>query len=181
MNMEENKYDRVLNILRKSKPDFSAPGIIEERVLDKIRQSGKKEHENINLFDFLFGWVYIGWVRRALIIVSVFFVGLFIYQQSLILRRINILENQTVVKGSQFVSRTSSGIEEELMINRFSIRRLNTIPVTITKRQLDKLVNSYNELEQKYKDLIQLIDDDPELKLMLEKKLTERNIKKLNL
>jgi hypothetical protein len=67
------------------------------------------------------------------------------------------------------------------MIKRFSIRRLNTIPVTITKRQLDKLVNSYNELEQKYKDLIQLIDDDPELKLMLEKKLTERNINKLNL
>jgi hypothetical protein len=181
MEMEDKKYDRILNILRKSNPGLTDTRDIEEKVLDKIRESGIKKQADLNLFDFLFGWVYIGWMRRALIVVSIFFVGLFIYQQSLILKRINLLENQTVVTGSQFVSRTSSSIEEELMLNRFSIRRLNTIPVTITKKQVDKLVNSYNELEHKYKDLIQLINDDPELKLMLEKKLTERNIKKLNL
>jgi hypothetical protein len=175
------KYDRILNILRKSKPELTGPDDIEERVLNEIQQPGKRKGEDFNLFDYLFGWVYIGWVRKSLIAVSVFFVALFIYQQSLILKRISLLENQTVVTGSQFVSRPSVDPEDKIMLNKLSVRKLNTGSITITERQLEKFTNSYNELEHKYKDLIQLIEDDPELKQMLENKLTEKNKKKFNL
>lgn len=181
MATERKKYERILNILRKSKPELTGLDDIEEKVLHKIQQSGKKKQDDFNLFDYLFGWVYIGWVRTALVSVSVFFVGLFIYQNSMILRRISLLENQTIVTGNQFVSEPYSGLEEKLMLKKLSVRKLKYGSITITEKQLEKFADSYNELEIKYKDLIQLIDDDPELKQMLEKKLSEKNKKKFNL
>ena len=181
MATEGKKYDRVLNILRKSKPELTGLDNIEEAVLHEIQQSGNKKQEGFNLFDYLFGWVYIGWVRNALVTVSVFFIALFIYQQSLILKRISLLENQTIITGSQFVSSPSADLEYKLLQNNLLLRKLNTGKVTITKRQLEKFMDSYDNLEQKYEDLIRIIDDDPELKQMLEKKLNEKNKKKFNL
>jgi hypothetical protein len=181
MATEGIKYDRVLNILRRSKPELTGLDDIEETVLYEIRQSGKKRQEEFNLFDYLFGWVYIRWVKISLVTVSVFFVGLFIYQQSLILRRISLLENQMVVTGSQFVSSSSVDLEYKLLQNKLLLRKLNTGQVTITKRQMEKFMDSYDNLEHKYQDLIQIIDDDPELRQMLEKKLSEKNKKKFNL
>ena len=175
------KYERVLNILRKSKPELTGLNNIEETILHEIRQSGKKRQEEFNIFDYLFGWVYIGWARNALITVSVFLIALFIYQQSLILKRISLLENQTVVTGSQFVSNPSVDLEYKLLQNKLLLRKLNNGKVTITKRQMEKFMDSYDNLEHKYEDLIQIIDDDPELKQMLEKKLSERSKKKFNL
>ena len=116
-----------------------------------------------------------------LVTVSVFFITLFIYQQSLILKRISLLENQTIITGSQFVSNPSAEIEFKLLQNKLLLRKLNSGQVTITKRQLEKFMDSYNNLEHKYEDLIQIIDDDPELKQMLEKKLNKKNKKKFNL
>jgi len=36
-------------------------------------------------------------------------------------------------------------------------------------------------MEHKYKDLVRIIEDDPELKKLLEEKLSENNKKKFNL
>jgi len=181
MATERKKYDRVLNILRKSKPELTGLDNIEEAVLNGIQQSGNKKQEGFNLFDYLFGWVYIGWMRNALVTVSVFFIALFVYQQSLILKRISLLENQTVVTGGQFVSNPSIDVDYKLLQNKLLLRKLNTGQVTITKSQLEKFMDSYDNLEQKYEDLIRIIDDDPELKQLLEKKLNEKNKKKFNL
>jgi hypothetical protein len=181
MAKKEDKYERILNILRKSKPELRGTDDIEEKVLNKIQLPRKSGREEFNFFDYLFGWVYITWVRKTLITVSLFFVGLFIYQHSLILKRISFLENQTVITGSQVVNRTSFSMEDKMMLNDLSYRRLYNRQATITRRDLEKYLDSYNELENKYKDLIRLIEDDPGLKKMLEEKLTEKNSKKFNL
>jgi hypothetical protein len=177
----ETKYERILNILKSSRPELTGADEIEESVLHEIQQAGKKRQAEFNLFDYLFGWIYIGWVRNTLITVSVFFVALFIYQQSLILKRISLLENQTVVTGGQFVSNPSVNIEKKLRQNKLLLRKLNAGEVTITKRELEKFMDSYDNLEHKYEELIRIIDDDPELKQMLEKKLDEKSKKKFNL
>jgi hypothetical protein len=178
---EESKYMSLLNILRKSTPELTGIGDIEGKVLNAIQQTGKKKREKFNLFDYFFGWVYIRWVRVSLVTVSVFFIGLFIYQQSLILRRISILENQTIISGSQFVRSPYSGLEDKLILKRLSVRKMNSGSITITEKQLEKFADSYNELESKYKDLIKIIEDDPEMKRLLEEKLKETNKKKFNL
>ncbi|MCX6334503.1 MAG: hypothetical protein NT092_09380 [Bacteroidia bacterium] len=181
MTEEEKKYERVLNILRKSKPELNGLEDIEKGVLKEIQKSGRKVQEDFNLFDYLFGWVYIGWVRTTLITVSIFFVGLFLYQNTLILRRLNLLENQTVTTGSQFVNLSPVNQDYNITVDRRTKLRLKTGKVAITRKQLEELVNSYNDMENKYKNLIHIIEDDPELKQMYEKKLSEKNKKKFNL
>lgn len=178
---EKSKYMSLLNILRKSRPELTGIGDIEGKVLKAIQQTGKKKREEFNLFDCFFGWVYIKWVRVSLITVSVFFVGLFIYQQSLIIRRISILENQAMITGSRFVRSPYSGLEDKLMLKKLSSQNINSEDIIISKKQLEKFTDSYNELESKYKDLLKIIEADPELKRMLEEKLKETNNKKFNL
>ena len=41
-----------------------------------------------DFIESLFGWVYIGWVRRSLIGVSVVLVAIFVYQQAFIFREV---------------------------------------------------------------------------------------------
>jgi len=53
--------------------------------------------------------------------------------------------------------------------------------VTISKEQMDILLESVNDLQTKYRDLINLIEEDPELKKYLENKLTEMNRTKFKL
>lgn len=178
---EESKYKSLLNILRKSRPELTGMGDIEEKVLKAIQQTGKEKREKFNLFDYFFGWVYIRWVRVSLITISFFFIGLFIYQQSLILRRISLLETQSIITNSQFVRSPYSGLEEKLMLKKFSMRNRNEGSITITERQLEKIADSYYELESRYKDLMKLIENDPELKKSIEEKLKEMNRKKFNL
>lgn len=181
MDPEERRYDSLLNILRKSRPELSGIEEIEVKVLNAVQQTGKKKEIKFNLFDYLFGWVYIKWVRVSLITVSVFFIGLFIYQQSLILRRISLLEKQMIITGSQFVRTPYSDLEDKLMLKKLSMRNRNEGSITITERQLEKIADSYYELEVKYKDLIKIIEDDPEIRKLLEEKLKETNKKKFNL
>ena len=51
----------------------------------------------------------------------------------------------------------------------------------ISEKQVKQVIKSYNELEKKYKDLIKLIEDDPELMKYIEEKLIENNKKKFKL
>ncbi len=46
---------------------------------------------------------------------------------------------------------------------------------------MKELLESVNELQIKYKDLENLIEEDPELKKLIKKKLIENNRTKINL
>lgn len=179
--MEENKLDSVVNILRRSKPVLTGTDKIEDRVLNEIQLPRKKEAEGFNLFDYLFGWVYIGWIRKSLITVSFSVITLFIYQHLLILKRIDVLENQTAAAGSQFVRMYQAEPSNLMTTDNLLRLRLKTGRIAVDKKQINELMNSYNEMEHKYKDLIRIIEDDPELKKLLEEKLSEKNKRKFNL
>ena len=179
--MEGNKYDSLINILRRSKPVLTGTDKIGERVLNEIQLPRKKEVEDFNLFDYLFGWVYIGWIRKSLITVSFSLIALFIYQQLLILKRIDRLESQSVGAGSQFVRMNQAEPYNIITTDNLTRLRLKTGRIALDKKQINELMNSYNEMEHKYKDLIRIIEDDPELKKLLEEKLSEKNKKKFNL
>ncbi|MCU0461135.1 MAG: hypothetical protein MUF36_03835 [Bacteroidales bacterium] len=178
---KDEKYEKLLDQLKASKPLLSEPTDIEERIMNRIQQSPVKAKSEFNLFDYLFGWVYIGWMRSALVTVAVFLVGLFIYQQSLILRRIEKLEIQTIPAGNQFVRMNPAVPDDNIILDKLTRLRLKTGRVSFTGKQVKELLDSYNEMEHRYKDLLRIIEDDPELKKILEEKLTEANKKKFNL
>jgi hypothetical protein len=180
MNSDENKYGRVLDLLRKSKPVLDSKEEIEEKVIRIITQKHDKKESFSGILDFLFGWVYVGWVRTGLVAASVILIFAFIYQQSVIIKRINNLNRQAVYIESQII--TGSSIDPESgYFYRLAGRKLSSVDKTISEKQMRQVIKSYNELEKKYKDLIKLIEDDPELMKYFEGKLIENNKKKIKL
>ncbi len=170
---ESEKYRKVLNILRKSKPSFNRSEDIEEQVLNRIGRMNKKRRPPFDVVDYLFGWVYIGWVRRSLIAASVVVVLFFIYQQTVILKQVKSLSRQTIVFGNETFPSSASEIEKRLMLYKISDQWASDGVLKISEKQMVQLLDSYNELQGRYKNLIRLIEQDPELKKSVEKKLNE--------
>ena len=92
-----------------------------------------------------------------------------------------MLSRQTVVIDKENVVTPSAEIERLLTIYKNSGGRFPSKTITISERQMKELLESVNELQIKYKDLENLIEGDPELKKLIEKKLIENNRTKINL
>jgi hypothetical protein len=181
MKAESEKYKKVLNILRKSKPGLSSTDDIEREVINRILATHQSGFNLSEVIDFMFGWVYIGWVRRMLITASVVMVFVFVWQQGVILKRIDLLSRQTVVIDKEDISSSAGEIEKVLTIYRNSGRKFPSKTITISEKQMKEVIDSIKELQTKYKDLENLIKEDPGLKNYIEQKLTENNRSKIKL
>lgn len=178
---EEEKYKRIIKILRESKPDLTGIDEMAENVLQRIIKMDTKEKRSSDILDLLFGWVYIGWVRNSLITAAVFIIVLFTYQQSLILRRINSLEDRPIMSESRFVSGTSDRLDDKLFLYKLRENKIQQRRIKITESQMERFIDSYKDLQNQYEDLLKLIEEDPELKKAIESRLSEKNKKKFNL
>jgi hypothetical protein len=181
MKTESEKYNKVLEILRKSKPVLDTTEGIEREVIKRITASSKQSFNVSDLIDFLFGWAYIGWVRRSLIAASVVIVMVFVWQQGIILKRIDFLSRQTMIIDGGSMSTPSDIIEKKLIMYKLTDKKINSRKISISEKQMNQLLESVIELESKYKDLKNLIEEDPELRMYIEKKLKEKNSTKINL
>ncbi len=178
---ENENYKKVIDLLRKSKPLLDSANSIEENVLKRL---SKENHAAITFSDivnFFFGWIYIEWVRRSLIAASVLLVMIFVYQQAVILKQIDYLSRRTVIVDEGAPKPLSGDIEKRLLIYKFSGKKFSAGEFNISRQQLDQLLESINELQYKYRDLINVINSDPELKKYIEQKLNEKNKSETNL
>ena len=180
MNSRERKYGAVMDLLRRSKPVMKDQETFPEKVMLEIK-NGKPSADIFDMInDYLFGWVYIGWVRRSLIAISFAILLVFVYQQSVILRRINDIDHQGILPSTQLVPELNDRLDMKLLYQHAKY----TLPVkerALTERQVDELIESFNELQIKYMDILKVIKEDPELKNYIEKKLSRNDRKKLNL
>ena len=173
MATDNNKYDRVLNTLRKSKPAFNDAEGLSERVIRQIQ--GEKSVFRIQelVLEFFFGWVYIGWVRRSMVAAAMVIIVFFGYQQALILNRINGLPLQKALNESPVMTNTTDEIYNGMMIYRLTGKKLSEKEITVSEKEIDQLIKSVNKLQVKYHDLFYLIDNDPKLKKYVEAKMNE--------
>jgi hypothetical protein len=181
MKNQSEKYETIISLLRKSKPVLDSTDEIERVVLKRIKIVHRSGLYLSELVDLLFGWVYIGWVRRSLIAASAALVLVFVYQQGVILKRIDVLSKQTVIIDKEKTTTPDTEIEKLLMTYKNAGRKFPFNTVTLSERQMDELLESIKELQIKYKDLEDLIEGDPELKKLIEQKLIESNRNKINL
>jgi hypothetical protein len=180
METDSEKYKRVLGLLRKSEPELYSSADIQREVISRISKKTISSAGN-ELFDILFGWIYIGWVRRSLITASVLLVMVFIWQQSIILKQINFLSKQIIVTREETIQSPAQQAEKLLTMYKSSSRGFPSRNITITEKQLNQLLESVNELKVQYKDLMELIDENPELRKYIEEKLIEKNNAKTKL
>jgi len=181
METEEKKYDRILNILRKSKPQLTGMEDIEEKVLNRIRVPDKAKLTLSDLLDYMFSWVYVGWVRRSLIAASILIVIVFGYQQAMILKRVNSLTDRTIFTESMMVTGGSDEIHDKLLLYKLTDRKSHDKQIKISERQMKRLIEAVNELQLKYDDLMRMIEENPDLKKYIDERLTEENREKLKL
>ena len=181
MKTESEKYDKLLTLLRNSKPVLNSTESIKREVINNVSKKHGSDFIMSDAAGFLFGWIYISWVRRILITTSVCVVVLFVLQQGIILKKINYLSGQIIPNSKESTFDQADMIEKNLMTYRLAGRRFRSQTITITEKQMNQLLDSVNELQNKYKHLIKLIEDDPKLKKIVEKKLIENNRTKTNL
>lgn len=181
MRPESENYSRVLNLLRKSRPHLTSTENIEKEVINRISKISHPKHNLSDIIDFIFGWIYIDWVRRSLITASVLLVIVFVWQQSIILKQINILSRQTTILEGGNSPESIDNIEKMLTKYTNLERKINSKTITISEVEMKELLESVNETQVKYKDLETLINNDPELKKYIERKLEENNRKKIKL
>jgi ABC-type bacteriocin/lantibiotic exporter with double-glycine peptidase domain len=179
MDQENEKYKKIVAALRDSKPVLQSTGDIEREVIRRIQKSNTFLSAISDTIEFIFSWVYIGWVRRSLIALSVALVLIFVYQQGTILKRIDILSRQIVIKNSANNSVSEDDIVKLLTIYKSSGKLPSSID--FSDKQINNIIKSMDELRIKYKDLEDLIENDPDLKKMIEEKLIESNRTKINL
>ncbi len=173
MTKENDNYDRLVRMLRNSRPDLFRPENIENEVIKRIQSRDQSNGRFSGFIDALFGWVYIGWVRRSLIGVSVLLVAIFVYQQAFIIRQVNNISKQVVIIGSESSSVSSSALDKRLALYRLTVRLSPDREIRISESRLEELLDSYDDLQVKYKDLLRIIEEDPELKSYIENRLKE--------
>jgi hypothetical protein len=181
MKQVNGKYEKVLEILKRTKPVLGSTGQIEENVLYRISDKQKSKSNTLDLLDFLFGWTYIVWVRRSLVTASVFILVAFVFQQSIMMKQINNLSRQI-----ESYERDASGVQGEytgrrMTMLRFSEKRFSLFKKTNSDKQVEELFRTIDQLKTEYKELDKLIKEDPELKKLIEKKLTEINGNKIKI
>ncbi len=181
MVQESEKYSKVLQMLRKSKPVLHSTEDIENEVIRRISETHRSDFFISDAVDFLFGWIYIGWVRRSMIAVSVLLVIVFIYQQGIILKQINYLSSNAIINNREYISGTADELEKRIMLYKLSGYSFSSDSIKISEKQINDLLEKVNDLQIKYKNLLDLIEENPKLKKEIEKKLNEANHPKIKL
>lgn len=181
MKQGNDKYLKIIDLLRRSKPVLDSTGDIEREVIREISRIKEPIFNLAGLIDFLFGWVYIGWVRRSFVTVSLLLVLVFVYQQGVIMKQINILNRQLIITGGEPSASGFQHFEKLLMMYKRSDRGFTSSDITISEQQLKELIETINELQIKYQYIEKLVEEDPKLKQFIEQKLIENNQTKVNL
>jgi hypothetical protein len=173
MRVENKKYEQILDMLKRSKPVLKNAGSISEKVIRHLNEEKSKISFPELIIDYLFGWTYIGWVRRSLIAAVLVITILFGYQQALILKRINDLSGQRIQNSPLIMTNLRDDLTNRIMEYRIAGKKLTNERTSVSQKELDELIISINKLQVKYKDLLILIENDPQLKKYVDARLNE--------
>lgn len=92
------KYERLLQQLRRSEPSFEGESQLAEKVIQAIQTPGAGK-EPPPYPGIIFGWTHIGWMRTALSCAACMLVGVFLFQMVELNRKVSRLEMQLLPSG----------------------------------------------------------------------------------
>ncbi|MDO9581371.1 MAG: hypothetical protein Q7J06_12555 [Bacteroidales bacterium] len=118
---------------------------------------------------------------RSLIAASIVLIMVFVYQQGILLKQMNYLSRQIIVTEGEVSFNPAVELEKKIMMYKLYGRRFSSQNITFSEKELNQLLESFNELQFKYEDLINMIEEDSDLKKYIEKKRIENSSTKINL
>lgn len=173
MSDEKMKYEKVLDLLKRSKPVLPDTGSVTEKIMRQIQEEKSRIRLPELIIEFLFGWVYIGWIRRSLIAAAIIVVVLFGYQQALILKRLNDLSVQRIPGGELIQTGLTDDLTNKMLMYRLTGKKIPEGTLNVSEKDIDDMIRSLNKLQVKYKDLLYMMDNDPQLKKYVEERINK--------
>jgi hypothetical protein len=181
METESKKYKTIITLLRESPTELRAPEIVEQEVMRRILERQRKRISIEKVIDFFFGWVYVGWIRKSLMTAAVALVAVFIWQQSIIVKQLNFLNNRVVSSGIEDIKYQPRMDERKLLLIGTRGELFSHRETKLSRDKIDQLLDSYSKLQSEYDELLKLINDDPDLKKLIEEKAEQKNQQKTKL
>jgi hypothetical protein len=174
MDQEQERYDKVIEVLRRSRPNPGDPEHLSEKVIRQIQKERTSVSVTELISEFIFGWVYVGWVRRVMVTAAICLMLFFGYQQSVTLKKIESISARSLVD----VDLLNPGIYRSVpnRMKMFTVfgRKTGEGKIEISEKELDKFIESMNDLQERYKDIFRRIETDQELKKYVEDRLNKR-------
>ena len=172
MDQEHEKYENVMKMLRRSRPDPGDPEQLSEKVISQIQKQRRSASLTEVISEFIFGWVYIGWMRRSMVTAAICLMLLFGYQQAILMRKVDALSSMSFVEGNVQQAGDFTGLEARTKIYTLFGRKTFERQMEMAKqKELDKFIESVNDLREQYKDVFRMIESDPQAKKYIDEHL----------
>jgi vancomycin permeability regulator SanA len=97
----------------------------------------------------------------------------FVFQQGVILNQINQLSRQVNASGWDASAVNARYLNNSILMFRYKDRLFPAGKTDIPEKKVEELLRSIDNLKKEYKDLHEMIEKDPELKRLIEKRLSE--------
>lgn len=175
------KYDGIVNLLRKSRPSAGRQAFLEDIIIEQIERKKITRNNLADAAEFLFAWTYIPWVRRSLVAASLIMVVIFLFQQATLINQVRNISRQVIVLRDDAGTESSADLGSELVLYKLSDRYMSGGDIRISGKELEKIIKAYDELDGKYQGLLKIIEENPNIRNYVEKKLKEQEKNKPNL
>jgi hypothetical protein len=174
MDEEQERFENVIKLLRMSQPEMGDAEKFSEKVIGKIRQERTRVSVTELIYEFIFGWVYVGWMRRAMVTSAICMMLYIGYQQTVTLKRIETLSLRSVVDVDLMKTGMNSTIPDRWKPYAIFGKRTNGGRMEITEKRLDKFIESFNEFQKQNEEIFRLIETDPKSKEYVEERLYKK-------
>jgi hypothetical protein len=173
--MDQERYDKVIKVLRQSHPEMGDAEQFSERVLRTIRQERTRLSAPELIYEFIFGWVYVGWMRRSMVTAAICLMLFFGYQQTVTLKRIESLSMRSVVDVDLMKTGMKTTLPGRWKLYAIFGKKTGEGGMEISEKELDKFIKSVNEFQEQYGDIFRMIEADPALKKYVNERL-DKNV-----
>jgi len=151
------KLDKIIYHLREYKPELHDRYTLEENIIKNINARKR-------LPDILFGWTDIVWLRRSLAVASLFIIGVFVIQQSILINRIEELEERVTYFNTEMILEYQrKNVRANAVIMKKQGYNIFNDSINIARDDLLEMIREYRDLQAKYEDVMnKKMDGEPE-------------------
>ena len=171
-----DKYKDVTDMLSAKKPVLPKKEALVRQVMQDIDQTIAKTTIGKVTEHYLFGWANVIWLRKLMAIAAILFFGFFVFEQLTLTQRVTRLEKKGVRRGFQSADfRAQPDLKQKLFLELISRDEINQDSITLSTRELNHLLQSYSDLQERYDKMKHNIKEDSFIDRILKKKFDNRH------
>jgi len=167
----DSEYLRLVKLLGENHFTPAHPDILIEKAIDRVNQKRKMIREKTIILGLLLDWTMVGWARKPMAVFSLLLVVLFAYQQYEIMSGIRDLRSR-MKDGSFEVGPSSAGVTVPGMV-LMTGRYIGPDSIRVAAHDVERLIESYNELEMSWHSIIRVLERNPQLLRRIEREYGE--------